>query len=183
MRGRSRKRITAGLFEEYHDAITQLERMYHAIGIAVEFYEMVNEKMERTVLLLNSRTSTPYKAVVIEGKSPWQALKDVAEQVQEQYGYESPQCVPSRLREWIIARMQEKDITETDIANKAHCSLSLVSHFLAGRRKSDLVLEISAKLLGYGTAGELIAAARACDPEPEPGESSEGPEGHNGGGE
>lgn len=156
-----RQKFAAGLFNTYHDALMQLERAYHAIGIAVEFYEMVNEKMEKTVLLLNSQTRTPYKSVVIEGKSPWQAIRDVAEQVQEEYGYESPQCAPSELREWIIEQMQDKGITETELANKANCSLSFVSHFLSGRRKSDLILENAAKLLGYGTAEELIATFRA----------------------
>ena len=126
---------------------------------------------------------------MIEGKSPWQAIRDVVEQVQEEYGYESPQCVPSRLREWIIVQMQDKGITETELANKANCSLSFVSHFLSGRRKSDLILENAAKLLGYDTVEELIAASQADDPsaasDDEPSESFseplEGPRGHDGG--
>jgi hypothetical protein len=185
-----RRRVATGLFDAYHDALMGLERVYHAIGIAVEFYETINEKMEKTVLLLNSQTRVPYKSVAIEGKSPWQAIRDVAEQVQEEYGYESPQCVSAKLRGWIIAQMREKNITETELADEAHCSLSLVSYFLSGRRKSDLILENAAKLLGYGTVKELIAASRADDPsaasDDEPSESFseplEGPREHDGGG-
>ena len=184
-----KKRITAGLFDAYHDALMGLERVYHAIGIAVEFYEMINEKIEKTVLLLNSQTRAPYKSVVIEGKSPWQAIKDVAEQVREEYGYESPQCVSAKLRGWIIAQMREKNIAETELADKAHCSLSFVSHFLNGRRKSDLILENAAELLGYGTVEELVAASQMDDPseasDDEPSESFseplEGPGEHDGG--
>jgi hypothetical protein len=179
IRKTAKKRITAGLFDAYHEALISLERAYHTIGIAVDFYEMVNEKMEKTILLLNSQTAIPYKSVVIEGKSPWQAIRDVAEQVQEEYGYESPQCVSSKLRGWIIAQMQEKDITETDLANKANCSLSFVSHFLSGRRKSDLILESAAKLLGYSTVEELINASQMNGLSPvsddEPSESFGGP--------
>jgi transcriptional regulator with XRE-family HTH domain len=185
-----RKRVTAGLFDAHHDTLRGLERAYHAAGIAVEFYEMINEKMEKTILLLNSQTRIPYKSVVIEGKSPWQAIRDVVEQVREEYGYESPRCVPFKLREWIIVQMQDKGITETELANKANCSLSFVSHFLSGRRKSDLILENAAKLLGYSTVEELIAASQARTPSPtdddEPSESFreplEAPRGYDGGG-
>ena len=58
--GRSRRgAVSFSIFEEYHESMLQLERSYHAAGVAVEFYETINEKMERTIVLINSFTKTP----------------------------------------------------------------------------------------------------------------------------
>jgi stalled ribosome rescue protein Dom34 len=185
-----RATVTSGIFKAYHNSILHLERSYHAAGVAVEFYEAVNEKMEKIILLVNSQTKTPYKSVAIEGKSPWQAIRDVAEQVQEQYGHEAPGVTSANLRAWITAQMNERCITETQIAKEAGCSLSLVTHFLKGRRSSPAIMVAVLELLGYGTIEELITAFRTNDPAPEsddePSESFggplEAPRGHDGGG-
>jgi hypothetical protein len=183
--------VAFSVFEAYHESLLHLERSCHAAGVAVEFYETINEKMEKTVLLINSHTNTPYKSVVIEGKSPWQAIRDVAEQVQEQYGYEASGAAPQSLRVWIVAQMSEKLITETQIAKKAGCSLSFVSHFLKGRRKSSNILAAISGLLGYSTVEELIAAFRINNLSPGPDEDEpsesfggplEAPADHGGGG-
>jgi nucleoside diphosphate kinase len=158
-----RKSVSFSIFEEYHETLLNLEHSYHSAGIAIELYESINEKMEKVVVLINSITKEPYKTVVLEGKNAWQVIKDVVEQVREDKGYEAPGSLPAELRSWITKQMNANLITESHIAQKAHCSISFVSHLLKGRRNSENILTAIAELLGYKTIGEMIAASRGHD--------------------
>ena len=146
-------------FAEYHDSLLCIENACHNIGIAVRLYETINDRFEKAVVVYNSKTETPVKTVILEGKTPWQAIKDVIQEIPEEYGYESPEAYPKAVRELVLRELKERDISLTDLAQKTKQSLSLVSYTLSGKRKSTHVMTKAAAVLGYESLDALIKAA------------------------
>ena len=151
---------TSLIFAEYHDSLTYLERVCHNMGISISLYEALNDRLEKTVVILNLKTHSPVKSILLEGKTAWQVIKEIVQEIPEEYGYEAPISYSRVLREFIRSEMKEKNISETDIAQKAKQSLSIVSYTLSGRRKSTHIMEIAAIMLGYESLEDLIAASR-----------------------
>ena len=148
------------IFPEYHDTLINLENAYHNIDIAVRLYEAVNDRLEKAIVIFNTKTQTPIKAITLEGKSQWQIIRDIVQEIPEEYGYESPNAFPKVLREFVSREMKEKNIYATDIAQKCKQSLSYVSYTLSGKRYSTHVMETAASMLGYKSLDALIAASQ-----------------------
>jgi predicted Fe-Mo cluster-binding NifX family protein len=148
------------IFPEIHSSLVKLENAYQDIGIGIGLYEAINDRLEKIIIIVNAKTQAPIKAITLEGKSQWQIIRDIVQEIPEEYGYETPNSFPKALREFVLKEMKEKNISETDIAKKNHLSLSFVSYTLSGRRKSELVMNTAATLLGYKSLDALIAASQ-----------------------
>jgi hypothetical protein len=148
------------LFTEYHDSMINIERAYHNIGIAISLCEAINDRLEKTIVIFNSKTQAPIKAITLDGKTQWQIIREIVHEIPEEYGYEGPEVFPLALREFVQGEMKKKSISEIDISKKCKLSLSLVSYTLSGRRKSTYAMEAVATLLGYKSLDALIAASR-----------------------
>ena len=59
---------------------------------------------------------------------------------------------------WVTYQLRLREITLTEVAHRAGCSLPTVSNVLAGRHSSAKVYSALCDILGYGTVGDLFAA-------------------------
>jgi hypothetical protein len=61
---------------------------------------------------------------------------------------------------WIQYQLKRSGLDHTNVASEANCSVSIVSHFLCGRKDSLRVRTALCKVLGYGSFEALAAAGR-----------------------
>jgi transcriptional regulator with XRE-family HTH domain len=61
---------------------------------------------------------------------------------------------------WIKYQLNIRNITNETVAQKADVSISMITHFLKGRKNSEKVKKVLAEVLGYESFEKLIAASR-----------------------
>lgn len=59
---------------------------------------------------------------------------------------------------WIQYQLQLNNYTHDVVAKEANCTISIVSHFLRGRKNSDKVKAALCKVLKYESFDALLAA-------------------------
>ncbi|MDR2444332.1 MAG: hypothetical protein LBD44_00135 [Spirochaetaceae bacterium] len=66
---------------------------------------------------------------------------------------------------WIQHQLKLSALGQKEVAGEANVSLSMVTHFLGGRKDSERVRTALCKVLGYESFGAVIAASRGHVPQ------------------
>jgi hypothetical protein len=71
--------------------------------------------------------------------------------------------ITKRMGCWIQYQLKLNGLTQKTVAQEAHRSIKIVSHFLNGRKGSTLVKTALCKVLGYKNFTQLVVAWREAD--------------------